>query len=313
MKNCLFISALLLLVSISSCTEKIEPDNSFSDNSREVSIMLAGDYLDITTSPLTKGETNEAYFAFEVDSLHIVEYQEYFGGVEYSFKDTTYCHYAEGVFDNPNSDNLKITLKNGTKYRIRCSIVVNREESLYVNNDCIQEPFASSVYGYGSKCRITNTFSYAPEQTVYAYNPMNVVRVVSDNSLGTNKWNAMVDRYYGEVETDGMTAIKINLTRRNFGLHFYLVPPKKGELKVYMDYGTPKFSFTLSPSSERVDEEHIYSLDLINDFANMYLRVFWTDEDGVSYDLSPEKFKVYNKTMTNISVDINDRIAPSGF
>ena len=307
----LIISILSVICGSASCAKEEMPQEDNSNGVIEVPIFLSGDYLDIHSGPLTKGEPGKAYYAFEVDTLHIVEYHEYMGGHEYVYIDTTYCHYAEGVFDNPSPSNLQITLENGHKYRIRCSIVINGEESLFVYNDCIQEPFASSVYGYGSKCRVTNAFSYDDTQTVYAYNTMNVVRVESGSATGTYKRHAMVDRYYGETETDGMTAINIKLTRRNFGLHFNLVPPTGGTLKVYQDYSTPYFEYVLDNEAAIVDEEHIYSLDLVNDFTTIHLKIKWTSDEGVTYDLRPEKFRVYNKTMTNISVDINDRIGHS--
>ncbi len=307
----LYLSLLLVTLSFYGCTRDEKTSLEEKEGISEVGILLGGDFVEIFSEPLAKGDERNSYYAFEVDSLHIVDCHDFIVGNEYTYGDTTYCHYAEGVFDNNGVANLKIRLENGHKYKVKCSIVIDGEESLYVKNDCIQEPFASSLYGLGTKCRITNCFTYGEAKTVYAYNTMNVVRVEDGNS-GTNKWHSMVDRYYGEVETDGMTAVIIGLQRRNFGLHFNLVPPVRGTLKVFMTYGTPKFEYVLTPGSAEVDEEHIYSLDLVNDFANIYLKIKWTDEDGTEYDLSPANFKAYNKTMTNIGVNINGRITEGG-
>lgn len=307
----LVLSIILTVLGLCGCSKEEMALLGINGGINEVTISLGGDFAGIFSEPLTKGDERNSYYAFEVDSLHIVESHVYLGGDEYTYVDTTYFHYAEGVFDNTGAANLKIRLENGHKYKVKCSIVIDGEESLYVRNDCIQEPFASSLYGMGTKCRITNCFTYGESKTVYTYNTMNVVRV-EDGNMGTNKWHAMVDRYYGEVETDGMTAVIIGLQRRNFGLHFNLVPPVRGTLKVFMTYGTPKFEYVLTPGSPGVDEEHIYSLDLVNDFANIYLKIKWTDEGGTEYDLSPANFKAYNKTMTNIGVNINGRITEGG-
>lgn len=310
----IIIGFLAMSMGIVSCAKDIPTNDSMLADSNEVRILLGGDIVNISSNSLTKGSSGSSYYAFEVDSISIVEYHDYIMGLDHTFRDTiyyidtTYCFYAEALYENPTESNLRITLENGHKYRIRCSVVIDAEESLYVNNDRIQEPFASSAYGYGDKCIINNSFSYGETKTVYAYNPMNVVRVNDGKVGGTNKWHAMVNRYYGETITDGMSNISINLTRRNFGLHFNIVPPQKGALKVYEGDGLPAFEYNLNSQSSTINDEHIYSLDLTNNSAEVFLKVIWTDENGEVFDLSPKKFRAYNKTMTNITVDINSRI-----
>lgn len=301
MKKVFLLLSVLFFV---CCTkEQLEFDgNEYMDDMYYyASIHLCGD-IEISTSPLTKGAVSDnRYYAFEIDSIGVVMPAP---GVY----DSVPYHYAEGIFDGNNISNLKIALERNHKYIIKCSVVEDGEETVFVKDNYLQEPFASSVYSYGSKAKISNNFIYDSEKTIYAYNTMNVVRVDDGSSNGVSKQNALVNRYYGEVVNDGNMTIKINLERRNFGLRFKLKAPEEGTLKVYMDYGNPKFEYILTSSSEDIDEEHIYSLDLVNDFATIRANVQWIDKDGRVIDLSPNKFKAYNKTITTIDVDLSDRI-----
>ena len=105
--------------------------------------------------------------------------------------------------------------------------------------------------------------------------------------------------------------ISLEMERRNFGLHFLLTPPKEGVLKVYNTYGNPEYEYILDSNTSSIDEEYIYALDLKNDFEISKPQIIWTRADGEVVDLSLRTTKFYNKTMTTIKVDVNDRVGNS--
>lgn len=269
-------------------------------------ILLKGDYVDLSVKPLTKSASSQ-YYAFEVHEVNIKKCYEPPG--DYYWYDTTYVHYAGGVFDNIK--NIAISLETGKKYCIRCSIIEDREEHLYVDgNRCVYEPFVSSGHGQGTKAQINNTFLYNEQQEVFAYSSASYIRTIEDET----NFAARVNRFYGEVFTDVIadnTPIILKMERRNYGIHFVINPPQEGELKVYQTYTSPKFDYVLNKESSSINKEYVYALDSKEQWSELDIKVKWTREDGSVVDLSPGKTKFYNKTMTTLKVDVNDRAGSS--
>ena len=262
-------------------------------------LVLQGDYVDMSVQPLTKSPSSK-YYAFEVDVQQVDSTYYSYKTQEWYEYDTTFVHYAGGVFTDIS--NLGINLKKGNKYRIRCSIIEDREDKLRVDDGYVFRPFVKS-----GSVKINNAFVYGGEKMV-------VCNVDAIDIEGTeSNFAPKVNRYYGEVIVDIVnenSAISINMERRNCGLHFLLTPPTEGILKVYQSY-EPKFEYTLNTNSSSVNEEYVYALDLRNNYETLDIKVKWTKKDGDVIDLSPGKSKFYNKTMTTIKVDVNDRVGNS--
>lgn len=291
-----FYILIILLSFFTSCSiSEIELNENHFCTSK---INLAGDYVDIASCPLTKGGEKK-YYAFEVDSLLIdVSYSKY----RDPLYDTTYIHYAGGIFEDIK--NVNITLEKGHQYRIRCSIIEEREDHLFVENNYVYAPFVDSS---GDKVEINNFFIYGGEKDVFAYSTVGYINTEEKEF----NFAAKVNRYYGEVIADvseGIADITINMKRRNFGLHFIINPPKEGILKVSNTYSDPEFTYELNSASSSIDVEYVYALGLINDSNIIKLDILWTRADNSIVDLSVGKVKLYNKTMTTLKVDVNDRI-----
>lgn len=288
---------LFMLFSFFISCEKCEI-YSVDGDSINIPISLKGDYVDISTTPLTKGEILNKYYAFEIDSLNITVKKYPYGFVEY---DTTYVHYAGGIFTDIK--NVGVFLKPGHKYRIRCSIIEDREDKLLVEDGYAFRPFVEH-----GRVKINNAFVYGGEKMVVC----NVNEIYIDGM--ENNSAPKVNRYYGEVLVDEVnvcSAISINMERKNFGLHFLLTPPKEGVLKVFHTYGSPEFEYILDSESASVDEEYVYALDIVNIHKTLDIKIEWTKADGEIVDLSPGMTRFYNKTMTTIKVDVNDRVGNS--
>lgn len=310
MKNHIFFATVAAILAF-SCTKEFMPQSQPEDGFTLAKISLGGDYVSISSDPLTKAETMNAYYAFEVDSLIV---HTHTGIDETVWYDTTYFHYAEGLFDKDHINNLSVMLQNGHKYRIRCGIIKDQEDKLYVENGYVFEPFASATYSRGDKALITNSFVYGSEQTLWTDLDINCTFKIG---TGQRVRFAKLDRYFGEAFSEG-GAITIDMERWNFGLHLLINPPMEGTLKVYHHYSSPEFEYTLTPSSNTVNEEHVFALGAgkntytnTQNFASIYLKVEWTRANGETLDLSPQTIRAYNKTMTTIKVDVNDRIGGS--
>lgn len=295
-----------------SCNRtEITEAESIDDDMIKVNISLGGDYVDITSRPLLSksgsGQSGKAYYAFQIDSLRTLNPRENdpFGTGWFPYS------YADGLFDGDHISNLVVSLKKGHKYRIRCAIIIDQEDRLFVDGDnYVYEPFAP----YDTKARIQNMFIYGKERSVW---PEHITgyAIVNDNERVS--W-AKLDHYYGEAFTEG-EPVTIQMDRYNFGLDFIIVAPQEGSLHV-SNWLTPSFSFDLTPDSPTVRESHIYDIGLAMDQWNLIvpnpsvpikLIVEWTKANGEVVDLSTDSFQVPNKTIMTIKVDINERIGGS--
>lgn len=305
MRKFLFFVFVLM---IASCEKPVILQNE--DAQLNISLLLKGDYVAVSVSPLTKGDMSKTYYAFEIDSVRIdsLEWDRYEWQEPMYQYDTTYFHYAGGVFTDIKG--INISLDKGHRYRIRCSIITDKEDELYVKDGYVYEPFVAPDYNYGVKAQINNAFIYGGEKKIYAYNPAPYIRTIDEEK----KISAMVNRYYGEIITDVIdkdSPLLLEMERRNFGLHLLFTPPSEGVLTIFQNYGSPEFTYKLDSKSSSIDEEYVYALDLKNNHKILDIKIQWTRADGKIVDLSPGKTKFYNKTMTTIKVDVNERVGNS--
>ena len=301
------ITALLVAFASLWACSKVGGD-TLPDESEDVSqvkITLAGDYIGITSEPLTRASEKNAYYAFEIDSLHVLRH--YYSDYYYQL-DTSYHHYAEGLFDRNHISDLSVSLKKGHKYRIRCGIIRSGVDELYVDpSHYVYEPFTGEAFGYGTKALISNSFVYGQEQTLWADLNINNWYRVND---GEKKRQAELDRYFGETLSGGETIV-LQMKRLNCGLHLLFNAPNEGTLRIYNEYDEPKFDFTLKQGDATVDEEHICALQSPTATLQIKMYVIWTKKNGEVVDLSPGIISVPNKMVTTVKVDINDRIGNS--
>lgn len=280
MKKLFFIISVLLF---NACTK----DLTFTvfNNAVDTKIII-NKPVDIYTTELTKAISTNIYYAIEIDSLHV------------SCSDTTYIHYAEGVFTN--CDNLIVKLEKNRKYRFRATIIENGRDIVYVNDDYVYNPFTSSS---SKKVKVTNEFIYATQGNLELYNNCNTIKV----NNGVDKWNAEVNRYYAEsIDKNYRTknsSVSLTASRRNFGLRFNITPPTDGEIHVYQNYGYPKYDYVVAKNDNGISEDRIFALDLVNDYQTIYLKVEWV-RSNETIDYSPAAFKAYNGTITSINIDL---------
>ena len=293
----------MFFIALFSCN-KIEPFST-KESFCGSKIVFKGDYVDVTTTPLTKSG-GKTYYAFEIDSLQVRNWHW-----DYDYVDSSYVHYAGGIFEG-DIKNLSIVLEKNRKYRIRCSIIEEREDKVYNENGYVFHPFVESR---GQKVKVNNTFIYGGEKEVYLDSSCDAI--YTEN----NDYNlaARVNRYYGEIFTDLITEdsdIILDMQRYNYGLHFIINPPKEGVLKVSQTWGQPYIEYELNSESSSINEQFIYAMPTrsypkVNTRKTHEFEILWTKADGEIVDLSLGKREFYNKTMTTIKVDINDRIGSS--
>ena len=116
-----FLTFVWISFFVSCNRTEITEAESLDDDMIKVNISLGGDYVDITSRPLLSksgsGQSGQAYYAFQIDSLRTLNPRENdpFGTGWFPYS------YADGLFDGDHISNLVVSLKKGHKYRIRCA------------------------------------------------------------------------------------------------------------------------------------------------------------------------------------------------
>lgn len=295
MKKLLYLFLILLF----SCS-KIE-QNEYNSNILSTKIII-NNIVSSYVSELTKSNSNNIYYGFEIDSLHITKYTEPHSG---NYYDTTYIHYAEGIFTDIN--NLIVNLDANRQYCFKCAIIQDDVDCLYKEGNYVFDPFIAVKSSEFKQTLITNEFVYNSNKTLDLENNSNTIRV----NDGEYKWNAQVTRYFGKTIDNHkrLTSepIIFNMERRNFGLHIVANPPSEGQIHIYQNYGFPKYDYIINARDSIFDKICIYALDLMNNSQTIYLKVEWIKSNGVVVDCSPDKFKAYNNTMTNIDIKLSQK------
>ena len=294
MKN--IITCVIVVACIISCTKPPINQNLPEGSMCVVPISLGGDYLEVSTSPLTKA-SNKTYYAFEIDSVQV----NYLHIRDVCFCSTTYFPYAEGIFTD--AKNLSLNLIAGHVYRIRCSIIVEQEDKLYRDGDKVFVPLADS-----DGALVGNSFVYSNKRTVTAYQDYGYMYTEGK----PRNLYPLVDRYYGEIEIDTVktaSTINLDLERRNAGVRFMINPPAEGELTV--SASCFDYEAILNPKSTSEDKTFVPALALDIDYAHIKVGVVWTREDSTKVDLSQERIILPNKTLTTLKIDVNERVGSS--
>lgn len=286
-----FILSVIFLAALMSCSKEIIHVQS-NDNLIKTKIALKGDYVNISTSPLTKAY-GQTYYAFEIDSLHITRYDGRITTI-----DTTYVPYAEGIFES--IENLCVHLEKNRSYRIKCTIVRDREDELLVEDGYVSAPFTNSYINSCKKVKINNLFIYGSNETLDLLDT-GVRHIQTSNGL---IYNARMDAYFGETTTDliqNNSEISIDLVRYNYGIHYIINPPTEGVLSVFSK-GVTELDYELNSSSSTIDASYVYV-----GCGTRLIEIKWTRNDGSVVDLSQEiDFK--RNTMTTLKIDVNGRV-----
>lgn len=294
-KNILFLGGLLCLL-FSSCSNTVVGDVAEEGDeetvTKTVSLVINEEKDALKQSPRTRGDS---------DGKRI------YGINVYKQGDAGYQHFAYGLFNS--TDNMKLLLEEGQKYKLECVEVIDDKEALYHDGDKYYQPFRQR----GEPGEITNQFvnstsTYNSEMTA------GVVRVGAEEKDTLNY--PRLYTLYGAVENfdpETSSTATLSLTRAVVGIHFKITPPKHGSVRFWLFNG--EHTFYVNSGDEPIDDKSVYSFrQIVNGSKGEYggdvpVTIIWTFEDGTTKS-EEINVPVTRNTMTNVNIDFTN-LAPS--
>lgn len=201
-KILLSLSAILILLFSSSCTEDVSMDENTVDNEEyvTVNIKLSGEVLEVTQEPMTKGLTTNDLTAIQINEVVVNDHEEE-------------VPYAWGLFDDVS--NISVKLKKGTKYNIEATSIINGKNIVYKNGSGYELPFIQS---YSKYTFVTNTFDVS-YSTKFEYLYESSVDMNYGDYIRHYQYSN-VDKYYmkGYIIPEDNSDINIEMNRVSSGL-----------------------------------------------------------------------------------------------
>ena len=329
-----FCFSFVIVLLCCGCNRIEQPSDTVNGGMTRILIggdFAANDVMTIDVSPMSKAtEEGNSFYAFSIDSVVVTGNGQ-----------NTFYPYAEGLFDKDHVKDLRVVLDAGHKYRIKCLIVSDGEDKLFVSEDNkVFEPVSRLSDGVA----VSNSFSYSLSTRTLIPDSQKVACVVSGNRSQKNVFS-MLNVYYGEALVEGnIKDVVVNVQRRNFGVHVIIKAPTEGGLLLSADVGEDpdnasiqyetldNFRFLLTSTSGDVDKVFVYFGNYASSDTSSYLNdrgiinfkpyVYWAPEmsDQGEFSYSENSFfwqtdgllEIKNKTIALIKVDINGRFANSG-
>lgn len=301
MKSIKFLAALaatLLMAACSSDTAEVLEPSTPNDKPKtyEVKLNFEGEYVDVTEEPLTRADEDAP--------------KKLYGINVYCMKtdgsESSYSHYAYGVFDN--KEDMVISLLGGYKYKFECTSVIEGEEkfpSWYFSgssSDYFLEPF-----------RLNSSYLYVSDINKFMISKSYYLRGLGSGYTHTNiSWfYPAMDRYYGELENfdPATTSVAtIPLKRTAFGIKLVVPAVPDGSLSVRYDIDTYNAQKIIT---EPIEYATIYTFYYVYDCwkseetytESLTLTFEWTRANGYQQTFKKD-ITVKRNVMTVLTVDL---------
>ena len=301
--------ALLACVGFVACSTEpietpVEPEQEIETEPETYTVKLgwAGEILDVSYEPLTRGEAADDLYGIQVYSTPAN-----------SEGHTTWTPYAYGLFDGVTD--ISISLIKGYKYKFVASMVVNGKNE-------IKQPYGSTSY-YSPFF----TDEATPLGTIFNYSSEKTMNRLDDGNSNLDVYNDIyshpnTERFYGELtdynpEENGATA-KIDMKRTSFGAKF-LVGGKlavDGKLEI-MITGAPKMELELTDGEDQIEDIFTFS-DVDAAWANddysetIDVTLNWIRTDGMTRPLGTHAITFKRNITAVIEVNIDNESSDEG-
>ena len=298
--------ALLACVGFVACSTEpietpVEPEQEIETEPETYTVKLgwAGEILDVSYEPLTRGEAADDLYGIQV-------YSTPENGVGY----TKWTPYAYGLFDGVTD--ISISLIKGYKYKFVASMVVNGK------NEINQSYGSTSYYPPFDFTPLGTTFNYSSEKTM-SWLDDGYSNLAVD---GSNYYRPNTERFYGELtdynpEENGATA-KIDMKRTSFGAKFIAGGKLAvdGKLEI-MITDAPKMELELTDGEDQIED--IFTFDDVaaawanDDYSETIdVTLNWIRTDGMTRPLGTHAITFKRNITAVIEVNIDNESSDEG-
>lgn len=276
----------------------IKPD----DDMVEVSFNLAGDYVSVEETPMTRAFHKDAKTLYVIQICNKSWYQL---GLRPDNGCYLYPGVAYGLFTNPEKIRLKI---HKGKYEFRVLVVKERED-VFPNMNGVYS-FSGGLYDT-DKYLLENGYKHSVTHTSTITNSF----VASDTTLDLQDYKYTLkkfDRYYvaQEIDVKDEGPISINLVRRSFGITYNITRPLDGEISVSLDDFSLNNDFYYEPKQVVYD---IGKYEIVGaEEANLKIKWIRGNEGLKGYE-EVRKLRIEKNKNYNLNVNMNDRVDENHF
>lgn len=295
MKKLFFLFVCSAIAAACSSEMEVPSPVNPDDDMVEVSFNLAGDYVSVEETPMTRADEGKTLYGIQIGS-------------------------SIGLFSDIRNARLK--LKGNTRYDVEIRVIKEREDTLKHINGGYTAPFLvmesgttiqPNLMNKGYDIMLTNSFEnyhFDPDLKMY-YGGVQTGRGYSHY--------AMIDRYYGETTvsvSEGSNVIQVNLDRVAFAITYNIEPPVDGKIIVEAKniYGNG-FTHEVCANAKKEETKIIYSFptnypshDETKDLAHeLKLNVTWQRDNGLMSHTVEKTIEIKRNNNYTLNIDMNDR------
>ena len=296
MKKLFFLFVCAAIAAACSSEMEVPSPANPDDEMVEVSFNLAGDYVSVEETPMTRADEGKTLYGIQIGS-------------------------SIGLFSDIRNARLK--LKGNTRYNVEICVIKEREDTLKHINGGYMDPFIVQEWGNtairpnlmdkGYDIMLTNSFEkydFVPNLKMF-YSGVQTGRGYSSY--------AMIDRYYGEANvlvSEENNVIKVDLDRVAFAITYNIEPPVDGKILVEAKntYGNG-FTHEVCANAKKEETKIIYSFptdypshDKTKDLAHeLKLNVTWQRDNGLMSHTVEKTIEIKRNNNYTLNIDMNDR------
>lgn len=274
------------------------------DEMVEVSFNLAGDYVSVEETPMTRAfaENAKTLYAVQIYEAKIIDHMY--------FIDTLKSEsYAWGLFTDMK--NARISLKKDMPYIVEALVIIEREDTIFCREGHYGMPFFDGGlfdYNYEQQPTITNQFTVSSEDKI------NTDYEFTANGINTGTSMTKIDRFYGNkiFTIDDGDCIAIDMDRYAFSFTYNVTPPLDGTIRVKLPKFGNRVIYEVKAGGNQKTEQIIHNAPFNSknkdESLGLGLLIEWergsADLESYSKDLN---ITVKRKKNYNININMNDR------
>ena len=279
------------------------------DEMVEVSFNLAGDYVSVEETPMTRA------FAENAKTLYALQIKEKIvtgsGRLEMEFIEP----YAWGLFTDIK--NARISLKKDKDYIVEALVIIEREDTIFNREGHYSSPFFDGGlfdYNYTQQPTVTEQFTVSGSFCIGTDGEATM------DGINTGITMAKMDRYFGtkEFKVGGGNNIAIDMDRFAFSFTYNVTPPLDGTIRVKLPKFGNRVIYEVKAGSNQKTEQIIYNAPFSsadkNGSLDLNLIIEWErgSADLESYSKELE-ISVKRKKNYNLNINMNNRDNESDF
>lgn len=304
MKKLFFLFVCAAIAAACSSEMEVPSPVNPDDDMVEVSFNLAGDYVSVEETPMTRA------FAENAKTLYALQIKEktMLYGAEYGEP------YAWGLFTDMR--NARISLKKDMHYIVEALVIIEREDTIFCREGHYGMPFGNSLYDneYKKQPKIYNRFIVSDEFIIGTDGQY------TSYTIGSGLQMTKMDRYFGEkyFRIDNAGAIGIDMDRFAFSFTYNVTPPLDGTIRVKLPKFGNRVIYEVKAGSNQKTEQIIHNAPFNSknkdESLDLGLLIEWergsANLERHSKDLN---ITVKRKKNYNININMNNRDNESDF